>query len=77
MDRSRAVRTNPPTFVQTATNRKEGLVELMNPQSRPEPSAAAHKDSIHGSEAIQLISVPEDRMRHQVKAIRTKAFAYL
>lgn len=77
MDSSKAVKTRPPTLVHTATSLSDGLVELMKPQSRPEPSAAAHKDSIHGSDAIQLIRVPEVRMRHQVRAINTKAFAYL
>lgn len=77
IESNRAVNTSPPTFVHTATSLRDGLVELMNPQSRPEPSAAAHSDSIHGSDAIQLIKVPDVKMRHQVRAIRTKAFAYL
>lgn len=77
MDSNKAVKTSPPTFVHTATSLRDGLVELMKPQSRPEPSAAAQSDSIHGSDAIQLIKVPDVKMRHQVSAISTKAFAYL
>lgn len=77
MESKSAVKTNPPTFVQTATNLRDGLVELIKPQSSPEPSAAAQSDSIHGSEAIQLIKVPEVNIKHQVRAIKTSAFAYL
>lgn len=77
IDKSKAVRTSPPTFVQTATSLSEGLEELMNPQSRPEPSAAAQRDSTQGSEAIQLIIVPDVIIRHQVNTTRTKALAYL
>lgn len=77
MDNKSAVRTRPPTLVHTATKRKVGFVEFTKPQSRPEPSAAAQRDSSHGSFAIQLIIVPEERISPHVSARRTNAFAYL